>query len=178
MINKVIIKIKNEKNVFQLLFALLFCLNFFDIKSQKNNDCFFTNECSHISIKIHEKTGKIAYYNNQFCFDCNDCNVFDISNHQIEWIDSDKGLGLYSPSFPNLWFENGKIKRELVLISDSILAYNHYDENSQLIGQEFFTHDLIKREFFKYVGQWWRIINGVKTDVEYPDYHDDEFYDY
>lgn len=153
--------------------CLFLCLNLFLIHSQIHQK----TKCSISSITFFENSGNINKLNNLFCYDCDSCNLQIGVYHQVAW-QSDNGELYYSNSFPNVWYENGKIHRELLRLSDSLIVYNHYDEMSNLIGQEFFSHKISSLEFFLFTGEWWWIKNGKKVFRKLPTFYIDNEFDY
>ena len=82
--------------------------------------------------------------------------------NEVSFYDPESSSMAYYFQFPNTWFENGSVQRQLIC-QDSIITYNHFDSNGKLIGQEKFIRSNDRRKIFYPTGPWWK---GEVTGID------------
>jgi hypothetical protein len=114
-----------------------------------------------------------------FNFEEDDCNVLEKCYNEFNWLSDNQTIDTYSQSYSNHWHKNGMPNRILSFYQDSLIVYNHYSEKGQLIGQEFFKHDIKTQTFFIYTGTWWKMEGRRKKKIKkHPIYYEPEYFEY
>ncbi len=155
----------------------LFLLSFlvsqsFSMKAQCSQD----TSCSQTSISIHTN-GTLKSVTNMFFLDNEGCSINMACFNRICFIKD--GLVLYTPEFPNTWYEDGKPHCVLNYSSKDVLVYRHFNESGKLIGEEFFKHDVDQKDFFQFTGTWWKIEGKKKHRLkQLPSVYDETYFNY